>query len=294
MPMTATPGATATSALTCPICAAPSAVEHRLEDFTLCRCSECDHCFTDMNSIDRAEQYEADYFEEEHRNWFLHPDLDLYEKLTRIILAHKPNAAILDVGCGNGNLLRYLRSRGRDLSLTGIDIAPNEPSARIEYLRGNFGEHKFDRRFDVLVSLAVIEHIPNVALFAERLSEFCEPGGLVITMTVDERSLIYGAARALHRTGYSVPLKRLYSKHHLNHFTHHSLKRLLERRGLRTIQVLRHNTPIAAVDTPKTSRLSKLILKTGVWGAFQLGSLTGRTMLQTIISEKSDSRSKHL
>jgi 2-polyprenyl-3-methyl-5-hydroxy-6-metoxy-1,4-benzoquinol methylase len=195
MPMTATPMATAASALTCPICAAKSAVEFRLEDFTLCRCSECDHCFTDLNSIDCAEQYEADYFEEEHRNWFLHPDLDLYEKLTRIILEHKPNAAILDVGCGNGNLLRYLRSRGRDLSLTGIDMAPNEPAAGIEYLRGDFVEHKFDRRFDVLVSLAVIEHIPNVALFAERLSEFCQSGGLVITMTVDERSLIYGAAR---------------------------------------------------------------------------------------------------
>lgn len=291
MLMTSVSTATATSALACPICAAPSAVEHQLEDFTLCRCSGCDHCFTDLNSIDCAEDYKTEYFEEEHRNWFLYPDLGLYEELTRIILEHKPNAAILDVGCGNGNLLRYLRSRGRDLSLTGIDMARNEPAAGIEYLQGDFVEHKFDRQFDVLVSLAVIEHIPNVALFAERLNEFCAPGGLVITMTVDERSLIYGAARALHRAGYSVPLKRLYSKHHLNHFTHRSLKRLLEGQDLRTIQVLRHNTPIAAVDTPKTSRLSKMILKAGVWATFQIGSLTRRTMLQTIISEKSASRS---
>jgi 2-polyprenyl-3-methyl-5-hydroxy-6-metoxy-1,4-benzoquinol methylase len=290
MLMTATPSATAASAVTCPICAAPSAVEHQLEDFTLCRCSRCDHCFTDLNSIDCAEQYQAEYFEEEHRNWFLHPDLVLYEKLTRIILGRKPKAAILDVGCGNGNLLRYLRSRGIDFSLTGIDMAPNERAAGIEYLRGGFFEQKFDRQFDVLVSLAVIEHIPNVALFAERLSEVCAPGGLVITMTVDERSLIYGAARALHRAGYSVPLKRLYSKHHLNHFTHHSLKRLLEGQKLRTVQVLRHNTPMSAVDTPKTSRLANVILKAGLWAAFQAGMLTRRTMLQTIISEKPDSR----
>lgn len=79
-------------------------------------------------------------------------------------------------------------------------------------------------------------------------------------------------------------------KHHLNHFTHHSLKRLLEEKELRTVQVQRHNTPMAAVDTPKTSRLSNVILKTGVWASFQLGMLTRRTMLQTIISEKVDSK----
>jgi SAM-dependent methyltransferase len=280
---------TATPTLCCPICAAPSAVEHRLEDFTLCRCPECDHCFTDLNSIDYVEQYGPGYFEEEHRNWFLHPNLTLYEKLSRIILEHNPHAAILDVGCGNGNFLRYLRSTEKNLSLTGIDMAHNEPIAGIEYLRGDFTEQKFAGQFDVLVSLAVIEHIPNVTVFAKRLCEVCVPGGLVITMTVDERSLIYGASRTLHRAGYSVPLKRLYSKHHLNHFTYNSLKRLLEGHGLRTVQVLRHNSPMAAVDTPPTSTLSKVILRTGVWVAFQLGLLTRRTMLQTIISQKTDS-----
>ena len=279
----------ATPTLCCPICAAPSAVEHRLDDLTLCRCPECDHCFTDLNSIDSMEQYAPGYFEEEHRNWFLHPNLALYEKLTRIILEHKPYAAILDVGCGNGNFLRYLKGAGEDLSLTGIDVAPNEPVGGIEYLRGDFTEQKFAGQFDVLLSLAVIEHIPNVAAFARRLCEVCAPGGLVITMTVDEQSLIYGAARALHRVGYSVPLRRLYSKHHLNHFTHQSLKRLLEGHGLCTIQVLRHNSPIAAVDTPKTSTLSNVILRTGVWAAFQLGVLTRRTMLQTVISQKPQS-----
>ncbi len=274
------------AALQCPVCMAPSSVEHELDDFTLYRCPDCDHCFTDLRSIDIPEQYEKGYFEKEHRNWFLHPNLSLYEKLSQIILKHKGDSSVLDIGCGNGNFLRYLRGKGGSLHLTGIDVSPNQPVAGIQYLHGDFFNENFDRQFDVLVSLAVIEHIPDVGAFAKRLRELCAPNGLVINMTVDERSVIYAAAQTLMRLGYSVPLKRLYSKHHVNHFTSSSLKRLLEQQGISTLQVLRHNSPMAAVDLPQTSALSAAVLRAGVWTAFQLGHLSGRTMLQTVISKK--------
>ena len=60
-------------------------------------------------------------------------------------------------------------------------------------------------------------------------------------MTVGERSLVYGAARTLKRLGYSVPLRWLYS----NHFTSGSLRGVLEHQGLTTVQVSRHNSPMA-------------------------------------------------
>jgi SAM-dependent methyltransferase len=257
-----------------------------LEGLTLCRCSRCGHCFTDLASIGQPEQYHPDYFEREHRNWFLHPNVALYAQLSRIILERKAEASVLDVGCGNGNFLRYLAARSRSLSLTGIDMAPNEPVPGITYLQGDFLRERFDRKFDVLVSLAVIEHIADVTSFARQMSELCERGGLVITMTVDEGSLIYGAARAFKRLGYTVPFRRLYSKHHLNHFTSGSLRELLERQGLSTVRVIRHNSPIAAVDIPESSPLTAALLRSGVWAGFQLGRLTQRTMLQTLVSKK--------
>jgi SAM-dependent methyltransferase len=268
------------------VCAGPSVVEYVLDDFTLCRCSNCDHCFTDLNSIGEIEKYEPEYFEKEHRNWFLHPNLALYAKLSRVIFGLRPDASVLDVGCGNGNFLRYLAAQSKRFSLTGIDMAPNAPDDGIIYLQGDFLSLEFERKFDVLVNLAVIEHIPDVTTFAKRMSAICKPGGLVITMTVDERSLVYGAARMSQRVGYSVPLRRLYSKHHLNHFTSSSLKQLLERHGLATVQVIRHNSPMAAVDLPKTSWVTAGVLRAGVWCGFQLGRLTQRTMLQTLISQK--------
>jgi SAM-dependent methyltransferase len=236
--------------------------------------------------VGELEQYEPDYFERDHRNWFLHPNIALYTKLSRIVVGHKFDASVLDIGCGNGNFLRYLAAQSKHLSLTGIDMAPNSPMEGITYLQGDFLREKLERKFDVIVSLAVIEHIPDVSAFVERMSSICEPGGLVITMTVDDRSLVYGAARTLQRAGYSVPLRRLYSKHHLNHFTSGSLKRLLENQGLSTVQVIRHNSPIAAVDIPPTSSLAMAVLRAGVWVGFQFGRLTQRTMLQTVVSKR--------
>ena len=79
---------------------------------------------------------------------------------------------------------------------------------------------------------------------------------------------------------------RLYSKHHLNHFTTSSLKKLLESHELATVEVIRHNSPMAAIDLPKSSPLITAVLRGGVWIAFLVGKLLRRTMLQTIISKR--------
>jgi SAM-dependent methyltransferase len=281
---------TGAKVLPCAVCTAPSFAEHELEDFTLYRCTNCGHCFTDLSSIQTPERYEQGYFEKEHRNWFLHPNLSLYGKLSQIILKHKPDASVLDIGCGNGNFLRYLRRKSHSLDLTGIDMSPNEAATGIRYVQGDFLSANFDRQFDVAVSLAVIEHIPDVVAFAARMRALCAPHGLAINMTVDEQSIIYRAAQVGKRVGYSLPMKRLYSKHHLNHFTTASLKRLLEQERLATVTVLRHNSPMAAVDLPEMSAVPTAILRAGVWTAFQIGRVTGHTMLQTIISRKEDAR----
>jgi SAM-dependent methyltransferase len=237
-----------------------------MKDIALYRCPNCDHCFTDLASVGELERYEPDYFESEHRNWFLHLNLALYAKLSRIIVEHKLDASVLDIGCGNGNFLGYLAAQSKNLSLTGIDMAPNAPTNGITYLQGDFLRERFERRFDVLVSLAVIEHITDVTVFARQMSAICEPGGLVITMTVDERSLVYGTARILNRAGYSAPLGDFTASINSTTSLPALLKELLERQGLATVQVIHHNSPMAAVDIPKTSELSGLIQKAGVWG----------------------------
>ena len=54
-------------------------------------------------------------------------DLDLYNETYDFICNSilKDNARILDVGCGPGNITKYLLSKRPDFDILGIDISPN-------------------------------------------------------------------------------------------------------------------------------------------------------------------------
>lgn len=54
-------------------------------------------------------------------------DLDLYNETYDFICTSvtKKNAKLLEIGCGPGNITKYLLSKRPDFSIYGIDIAPN-------------------------------------------------------------------------------------------------------------------------------------------------------------------------
>jgi len=54
-------------------------------------------------------------------------DLDLYNDTYDFICntLDKPNPKILEIGCGPGNITKYLLSKRPDFEIFGIDIAPN-------------------------------------------------------------------------------------------------------------------------------------------------------------------------
>jgi SAM-dependent methyltransferase len=200
-----------------------------------------------------------------------------------MICAFKADASVADVGCGDGAFLKYLRRTYPKFTLVGADLSHNEPYEGIEFMQGDVLAVDIARRFDVVVSLATIEHIADVRTFVDRVKRLCQPGGLVITMTLNDRSILYASARLLKRFGFAGPCNQLYSGHHVNHFNTTSLRRLLELNGLNVRQVLLHNIPLAAVDVIEASPVSAFIQRCGVFGIFQLGKITRRTYLQTVI-----------
>lgn len=70
--------------------------------------------------------------------------LDLYNDTYDFVCTsiNKPNASILEIGCGPGNITKYLLSKKPDLDIFGIDIAPkmielaqkNNSTARFEIM----------------------------------------------------------------------------------------------------------------------------------------------------------------
>jgi SAM-dependent methyltransferase len=267
--------------LPCPVCGTAAPRENVIGDVVLHRCPRCDHCFTDVASLEYLGEYDKAW-EAQHPNWFEHPNISLFDFVAETIERHKRDASVIDIGSGRGELLSYLRDRSPSFSLTGLDVALLPEVDGVEMVRADIASADLgDRRWDVAVSLATIEHLADVRSFAARLRSVVRPGGLAIVATNNERSIPYDAARALRRVGYDAPFERLYDRHHLNHFNTRSLRTLMERCGLRPLALRRHNIPLAAVDMPKESAL----LKAGVWGTFTLGRLTGRTFFQTLVLE---------
>jgi 2-polyprenyl-3-methyl-5-hydroxy-6-metoxy-1,4-benzoquinol methylase len=244
----------------------------------LYRCPVCTHCFSDPESVE-MEPYTAEYFDEHHQRWFAHPNTSLFRRIAATL---PMGASLLDVGCGRGDFLRYLRAHRPDLELTGIDLSPNHETPGIRFLQGDFLTTAIGGRFDAVVSLAVIEHVVDIRAFVDRLKSLVKTGGSVTVMTLNESSLLFALARTGKQLGVPLAFDRLYSRHHLHHFTRNSLRALLEGGGFRIELDLTHNAPLAAIDIPVTNRVADAILRSGMWVLCRIGDATGRAYLQTM------------
>jgi cyclopropane fatty-acyl-phospholipid synthase-like methyltransferase len=87
-------------------------------------------------------------------------DLDLYNDTYDLFceLVEKKNSKILEIGCGPGNITKYLLSKRPDFKIEGTDIAPNmvklaainNPTADFKILDCR-EIHKLDGKYDAIV-----------------------------------------------------------------------------------------------------------------------------------------------
>lgn len=236
-----------------------------------------------------AEGYDPTYFDERHQRWFEHPNSWLFDKIADAIPGSDSFRTVLDAGCGRGDFLRHLRKRRPELALTGIDVSPNENADGITFIQGDFETYSLRTQFDVVVSLAVIEHVQDVRVFAKRLAQLTRPGGLTVISTVNDSSLLFRLARGLNTVGVSVAFNRLYSKHHLNHFTPRSLGVLLQSYGMSPGEWIFHNAPFSAIDVPASGAISDAAFRAAMLGICVAGDLTGTSYLQTVICRREGS-----
>ena len=100
-----------------------------------------------------------------------------------------PNARILDVGCGNGGILRYLKSRGFE-DLHGLEISRYavERLARdgIHMHYGALPEIPLpDQSYDVVIASQVLEHLIPRRRFASELRRVLRPRGSALIFVPD-------------------------------------------------------------------------------------------------------------
>jgi 2-polyprenyl-3-methyl-5-hydroxy-6-metoxy-1,4-benzoquinol methylase len=268
----------------CPICGARTQLSFAHPDADIYRCDACTHTFSRLDTVRTFERYDQRYFEQTHKNWFEHPNHALFQWVDDRL--PRDAASVVDVGCGNGDFLRFLRHRRADARLVGVDLSAPPDIEGVELVSGDLLTAPVRGPFDAVVTFAAIEHVTAPVPFAQRLVDLCKPGGTVVVMTLNANGVLYRAARTGRRLGVTVASDRLYSTHHLQHFTPASLRCLLERSGLDVVEVHHHNAPLEAMDLPGKSAVVHNVLLAGVAVSFGLGALTRSCYLQTMVCRR--------
>jgi ubiquinone/menaquinone biosynthesis C-methylase UbiE len=96
-------------------------------------------------------------------------------------------AAVLDTGCGTGEMLRLIDEENPGLLLKGIDISPDMIAVarrvlpQAAFAVGNIEAEPAEPRhaFDIVLSLNLLHHLNDPAGHLKKLDDFCAPRGRV-------------------------------------------------------------------------------------------------------------------
>ncbi len=271
----------------CPVCCNHhiKEIDHKLFIF---RCESCTHLFS-ITKVREQEVYAETYYLKEHENWFRHPNYKYFSQILNQIHAHTTlPLTLLDVGCGKGDFLKYVGAHDTTAHLSGIDITKNS-HPQIQFIQGNIMTYNFRQTYSVITAFMVIEHVNALIAFVQKLHTLLKPEGTLFISTINNESLMYTLARMLRWFGVRDAFERLYSHHHVQHFSPQSLHHVLEQQGFTISSHKNHNYPLNAVDVPKRNWLiTKMYLLT-VRMIFFISAPLGLGMHQTIVCKRSKS-----
>ena len=273
-------------AVRCPICNEADKLTALKFSSGIYRCNSCSHAFTIIPE-EKQEKYDADYFEK-HKNYFNIPNVALFNfiRMQMSKLLYDRSIQLLDCGCGNGNFLKYMAVKNSGAKLFGIDLIDIQQHPLIRFMRGDFLTENFTINFNVICSIETIEHINEPHLFIRKIKEILEPGGFLFLSTINSASLIYRIAQLLDEVKKDKPFNRLYSFHHLQHYTNRSLKKLMEINGFSVVLLKNYNPPLKSVDIPESNFFIEKMYRFFVWLIFLLSGIFKSGMRQIIVCRK--------
>jgi SAM-dependent methyltransferase len=156
--------------------------------------------------------------------WFTHRRLAIRD-VARSCLAGRPGARLLDLGCGDGEVLVELSNVspaiGLDPRINDLSLAQRRGAKQLVNADGD--RPPFARTFDLVGLFDVVEHVEDDTGLLRRACELVVPGGYVL-LTVPADPKLWGKydRYAGHYRRYSRP----------------AVEDLLRRAGLETIRIL--------------------------------------------------------
>ena len=103
------------------------------------------------------------------------------------------NIELLDIGCGGGLLTEPMSRLGAsvtgiDASKKNIDVAryhAKKSNLKIKYLCSSPEKVYFNKKFDVVLNMEIVEHVNNLDLFLKKSSLLLKKNGLMFVATIN-------------------------------------------------------------------------------------------------------------
>ena len=119
----------------------------------------------------------------------------LYELVRQFVVSRQAGIGILaDVGCGEGNLQRYLGEyMARYIGVDLVRYVEFPVSANVDFCLVDLNSSSWplpDGLADVVCSVETIEHVENPRAFMRELVRIARPGGLLVVTTPNQLSLL--------------------------------------------------------------------------------------------------------
>ncbi len=170
---------------------------------------------------------EQDEFREVHA-----AEAHFLSRLTRF----KPSGRLLDVGCGKGRWLKYLRDHS-SFGAEGVEPSPEAAEfARkergLDVRTGDvFSAAYPDDSFDVVYLRNVLEHVAEPRALAKEVKRILKPGGVAAVHVPNDASFTNAVKRPLYRSGKIPECGSLFFPLHLTGFTPRSLDFMFSEAG---------------------------------------------------------------
>jgi 2-polyprenyl-3-methyl-5-hydroxy-6-metoxy-1,4-benzoquinol methylase len=200
------------------------------------QCAACDILFIDPMLTDSLEFiYPANYysFVSSKKNWVVRIKEALDRRAFRRLTAglKGDRLSVIDVGGGTGWLANQLRDAdGRFQSSLIVDLNPDAADAAMaqghEFFLGRFEDLPVtERRFDLILMMNIIEHVPDPRAVLEKAAALLAPGGVIWMKTPNFDSMDARIFRHQSWGGYHAP-------RHFILFNRTSMERTARRAGL--------------------------------------------------------------
>ncbi len=160
------------------------------------------------------ESYDPHYFEplfaaEERHFWFVARN-KVISSLAHKALTGIKTPAILEVGCGTGNVLQSLEKEFSSANLTGMDLFSEglrfaHQRTKCGLIQADLAAPPLNTKFDLVGMFDVLEHIKEDQAAVRQIFKLVKPGGLfMVTVPADPHLWSYFDIASRHARRYTL------------------------------------------------------------------------------------------